>query len=148
MSIADLAAAAPEVAAAALAHTLRHDPDWLDAFSAAMQQERSANQARWVFESWGINQSEAGRLFGVSRQAVSRWMIDGIPSTQVAAFADLTAATDILTHYVKLDRLPAVVRRPAEAFDGESLLDMLGDGRTADIVSACRTMFQFADVHR
>lgn len=80
-----------------------------------MQQERSANQARWVFESWGISQSEAGRIFGVSRQAVSRWVIDGLPATQEVAFANLAAATDILTHDVKLDRIPAVVRRSAEA---------------------------------
>ncbi len=148
MSIADLAATTPEAAAAELAHTLRNDPAWLDAFSEAMRQERSANQARWVFESWGISQSEAGRLFGVSRQAVSRWLVDGIPATQLAAFADLAAATDILTHYVKRDRLPAVVRRPARAFEGQSLLDMLRDGRTPDIVIACRTMFQFADIHQ
>ncbi len=148
MSIADLIAITPEAAAAELARTFRHDPDWLDAFSHAMQQERSANQARWVFETWGISQSEAGRIFGVSRQAVARWLVDGIPSTQVSTFADLSVATDILTHYVKRDRLPAVVRRPAGALQGKSLLDMLGEGRSPDIVHACRAMFQFADIHQ
>lgn len=148
MSIADLATIKPEVAAAELAHSLRDDPGWLDAFSEAMRQERSANQARWVFECWGLSQSEAGRVFGVSRQAVSRWIVDGLPATQVPAFANLAAATDILTHYVKLDRVPAVVRRSAEALGGQSLLDMLNEGRTADIVIACRAMFQFADIHQ
>lgn len=148
MSMADPSAASPEAAAAELARSQRDDPDWLDAFSKAMQQERSGHQVQWVFESWGISQSEAGRLFGVSRQAVSRWVANGAPETQVPAFADLAAATDILTHYVKLDRIPAVVRRPAEAFDGQSLLEMLAEGRTVEIVKACRAMFQFVDLHR
>ena len=106
-----------------------------------------------MFSVWGINHSEAGRLFGVTRQAVSRWMIDGIPATQTVAFADLAVATDILTHHLQADRIPAVVRRPAPALTTEagkpaSLLDLLGEGRTGDIVEACKAMFQFTGAHQ
>ncbi|MEZ5378152.1 MAG: hypothetical protein R2733_16720 [Acidimicrobiales bacterium] len=138
----------PAALAVELAATHADDPGWLDAFADALQQQRSANQARRVFAVWGINHSEAGRLFGVTRQAVSRWVIDGIPTSQTVAFADLAAATDILAHYLQADRIPAVVRRPAPALAGLSLVDLLGQGRTGDIVGACKAMFQFAGAHQ
>ena len=147
-NVADLLLMDPATAAAELASAHSADSEWLDVFTATLGRERSANQARSVFDTWGINHSEAGRLFGVSRQAVSRWMIDGVPSTQIVAMADLAAATDILTRHLKRDRIPAVVRRSATALDGNSLIGMLGEGRTSDIVAACRAMFQFTDTHQ
>ena len=148
MAITRLVTSAPEAIAAQIAEAHGDDPGWLDAFVNALHQERSANQARRVFTTWGINASEAGRIFGVTRQAVSRWIIDGIPATQTVTFADLTVATDILTHYLQADRIPAVVRRPAPALDGRSLLDLLAEGRHGDIVDACKTMFQFTGTHQ
>lgn len=138
----------PVQAAADLAAAHADDPSWLDAFSTALVKERSANQAERVFEVWGINHSEAGRLFGVSRQAVSRWINQGVPATHVVTFGDLAAATDILSHYVRADRIPTVVRRPAPALNEHSLVDLIAQGRSADIVDACRAMFQFANVGR
>lgn len=148
MASTDLVVAAPEVMAAEIARTHRGDPDWLDAFTEALRQQRTANQARRVFTVWGINQSEAGRVFGVSRQAVSRWIIDGIPANQTVAFADLSAATDILSHHLQADRIPAVVRRPARALDGRALVDLIAQSRTGEIVEACRAMFQHTGAHR
>ncbi len=148
MALADLGDVEPEVIAAQIAAAHASDPGWLDAFTDALHQQRAASQARRVFTVWGINHSEAGRMFGVTRQAVSRWIIDGIPATQTVALADLAAATDILTHYVKADRIPAVVRRPAPALDHKSLLDFVADGRTSDVVGACRRMFQFTGTHQ
>lgn len=139
-------ASEPEELAALLAAT--QEPGWLDAFSEAFNQARSANQAKYVFSVWGLSLAEAGRLFGVSRQAVSRWTIDGVPSTQTEAFADLAAATEILSHYLRHDRIPAVVRRPAAALGHQSLIDLLADGDTGEIVEAVRAMFQFGDAHR
>lgn len=148
MALADLVDVEPEVIAAQIAAAHAGDPGWLDAFTDALHQQRTASQARRVFTVWGINHSEAGRMFGVTRQAVSRWIIDGIPATQTVALADLATATDILTHYVKADRIPAVVRRPAPALDHKSLLDLVADGRTSDVVDACRRMFQFTGTHQ
>lgn len=136
----------PAEFAASLAHA--GDAEWLDAFTVALNRQRSANRARYIFAAWGINHSEAGRIFGVTRQAVSRWTTEGIPASQEVTFADLAAATDILTHYLRSDRIPAVVRRPAPALDGQSLIDLLRNGRSADIVAACAAMFQFGDAHR
>ncbi len=138
----------PSQAAADLAAAHADDPSWLDAFSTALINERSANQAKRIFEVWGINHSEAGRLFGVTRQAVGRWVNQGVPATHVVTFGDLAAATDILSHYVRSDRISTVVRRPAPALNEQSLIDLIAQGRSADIVNACTAMFQFANVGR
>ena len=56
---------------------------------------------------------------------------------------DLAAATDLLVHHLKRDRIPAVVRRPIPALDGVSLLDLVGRGDTGAVLATCRDMFRF-----
>lgn len=122
------------------------DPEWLDAFAEELERRRVGHDLERVLRVWGLNQTEAGRLFGVTRQAVSKWLHHGAPAERAGAFADLAAATDLLVHYVKRDRIPAVVRRGAAALGGRSLMDLLAAGETRELLRACRDMFDFADV--
>jgi hypothetical protein len=100
-----------------------------------------------VLAVWNLNQTEAARLFDVSRQAISKWRKHGVPKDNLEAVANLSAATDLLIRYLKRDRIPAVVRRKAEGLGGKSLLDLVSDGRTHDVLEACREMFDFGDAH-
>ena len=134
----------PVRAADALLTEHAHNPEWLDAFSAALDRRRHGRDLERILEVWGVSQSEAGRRFGVSRQAVAKWLTTGVPADRMAAIADLSAATDLLVRYVKRDRIPAVVRRTAVGLAGNSLLDLLGSGQTQEVLAACRRMFDFA----
>ena len=96
---------------------------------------------------WQLSQAKAAALFGVSRQAFAKWLQRGVPADHAVAVADLKAATDLLERYLKRDRIPAVVRRPIARFDGVSLLDLLGQGDTHRLLSACREMFDFERAH-
>ena len=49
-----------------------------------------------VYEVWGLSQADSARLFGVSRQAVGKWLEQGVPVDRAEALADLAAATDLL----------------------------------------------------
>jgi hypothetical protein len=120
--------------------------DWLDEFSEALDRRRAGRSLARILQAWGLNQSEAANLFGVSRQALSKWLAVGVPSERVLAVADLAAATDLLIRYLKRDRIPAVVRRPAAALDGNSLIDLVAAFRTRDVLEACRSMFDFERV--
>lgn len=91
-----------------------------------------------------MSQSEAARLFGVTRQAVGKWLTGGVPAERAESVADLAAATDLLVRYLKRDRIPAVVRRQAAGLDGKSLVDLVAESRTRD-VEACRLMFDFGE---
>lgn len=121
--------------------------EWLDAFAAALDQRRAGRQLSRVLTVWGLSQSEAAALFGVSRQALSKWLQRGVPSERVGVVADLAAATDLLVRYLKRDRIPAVVRREAPALDGSSLVQYVAQGRSPDVLTACRTMFDFSGAH-
>lgn len=116
---------------------------WLDEFAEHLDRCRAGRSLARTLTVWGLSQSEAARLFGVSRQAVSKWIDRGVPADRSEAVADLAAATDLLVHYLKRDRIPAVVRRPAERLGDRSLLDLLADGQTGAILTACREMFAF-----
>ncbi len=134
-------------AAALLIEERADDPDWLDAFTDSLERRRSGRNLERLLAVWGLSQSEAGRRFGVSRQAVAKWLADGIPTDRAEAVGDLSAATDLLVRYLKRDRIPAVVRRPIPAAGHESLLDLWSTGRYREILTTCRAMFDFAGAH-
>ena len=95
---------------------------------------------RWL-DVWGISDAEAGRLFGVSRQAIAKWRAKGVPEERLTTVGDLAAITDLLTSYVRRDRIRVVVRRPAEVLGGRSMIDLVGAGRTAELLAVTRHMF-------
>lgn len=94
-----------------------------------------------ILHVWGLSDAEAGRAFGVTRQAVSKWRRNGVPGSRRAAIADLAATTDLLERYLKADRIPAAVRRPAPALEGRAMIDLVAEGRTAELLARTRDLF-------
>ena len=99
-------------------HTaLREIIDRLDLALAVAPLQRCARQ-------WDVSVSQIGEMFGVSRQAATKWMSDGPPTARSEQVALLDQATAILDRWIKRDRIRAVVRRPVDALDGRSRLDV------------------------
>ena len=96
-----------------------------------------------TIETWGLTQAETARLFGVSRQAIGKWLRRGVPPSRAEAVAELAAATDLLVRHLRRDRIPAVVRRPIPARGDTSLVALLERGDTRKVLAACRDMFRF-----
>ena len=140
-------ALSPEDAAEQIFSAHRHERAWLDLFTESLDRRRAAEAFARTLEVWDLNQAEAARLFGVSRQAIGKWLRRGVPAERARAVADLAAATDLLVHYLKRDRIPAVVRRPIPALRGVSLLGLLAQGNTQALLAACRDMFRFERAH-
>jgi phage terminase Nu1 subunit (DNA packaging protein) len=84
---------APEQAAKQLVAQHARDPEWLDAFADAFERRRSGQELARVLRVWNLSQSEAGRLFGVTRQAVAKWLRHGAPADRVEQKPALAAAT-------------------------------------------------------
>ena len=141
----DLAELEPQDAASLL--LAEHDSAWIAALTEELDRRQSGQQLERIMRLWDLSRTDLGRLFGVSRQAVSKWIDDGVPADRITQVADLAAITDLLAHYLKRDRIPAVVRRSASSLGGVSLLDLVGEGRTAEAVAFTRRMFTFADAH-
>jgi len=74
---------------------------------------------------WDLSAAQAASLFGVSRQAYAKWRVGGIPAERRADVAEISAITSALLNQVKVDRIPAVVRRDAEALGGGSIIDLV-----------------------
>jgi hypothetical protein len=96
---------------------------------------------------WRLSRTELGELFGVSRQAVSKWLEQGVPADRVEQVADVQAITDLLERHIERDRIAAVVRRRAEGLGGMSLIELVSAGRGGHALAATRRMFTFTDAH-
>jgi len=119
---------------------------WTREFRAELERQTSANDLERIASQWRLSNAEAARIFGVSRQAFSKWLRDGVPPDREAVVADLAAACELLHRYVRPDRIPAVVRREASALKDRSLLGLAKAGETAEMLSAVRTMFDLRRV--
>ncbi len=146
-TMAELARLDPLEVAEKILEAHREETDWLDEFSDALDRRRVGRSLGRILQVLGLNQSEATSLFDVTRQAVSKWLARGVPSDRVEAIADLAAATDLLVRHVKRERIPAVVRRPAAALDGRSLVELVAASRTRDVLEACRSMYDYEKAH-
>ncbi len=134
----------PKAAAATIAAVA--DPDWTRRFVDELDRTVRTEPLERFTELWGLSNSAAAGVFGVSRQAFSKWLKTGPPAGRADAVADLAAATDLLDRYVKRERIPAVVRRPAPMLDDRSLLDLATDGDTRKVADAVGRMFDLRRV--
>ena len=111
------------------------DPRWLDELIHHLWAARPINGLAEVLEVWDLSQAEFAALMGVSRQAVGKWMNE-LPAERAVMIADLAAATEVLVHYVRRDRVSAVVRRKAPALGGLSLIDLVAHGESGTVLRA------------
>ena len=122
------------------------DAAWLRAVVDDLDRQVRMGPLDRLQKLWGLSASETARIFGVSRQAFSKWHRHGIPSDHAAALSDLSAATDALDHYVKRERIPAVVQRNASKLGGRSLYDLACAGAHAEVRAAVAEMFDLRRV--
>lgn len=109
------------------------DADWVRALVDALDREVRTDPLRRFVTLWDLSNAAAARVFGVSRQAFSKWLSTGPPADRVDDVTEVDNIAALLDRYVKRERIPAVVRRPAEKLGGRSLLEVLeaGEYRTA-----------------
>jgi DNA-binding XRE family transcriptional regulator len=97
-----------------------------------------------IAELLGVSRTELAHLFGVRRQAIEQWEARGLPAERQEKLATLNAIVDLLAAKVKADRIPAVVRRAAPAYNGRSILDAIGAGDETLVLSEVRNAFDWA----
>lgn len=140
-----LAELGPRDAAARL--LAEHDDEWVARLTEELDRRMDGRQLERVMRLWGLSRAELGELFGVSRQAVSKWVVRRVPAERAGQVADVAAITDLLSRYLRRDRIPAVVRRRASRLGERSLLELVGEGRTGEALQRTREMFTFSDLH-
>jgi DNA-binding XRE family transcriptional regulator len=97
-----------------------------------------------IEEPFALNKTEAGRLFGVSRQAIDSWHEGGIPGARQAKAATAAAIGDLLSRQLKPERIPGIARRPADAYGGLTMLEMIERDRHLELLQIVRASFDWA----
>ncbi len=119
---------------------------WLRALTDDLDRRLRASPIDSLMRLWALSAGDVARIFAVSRQAISKWRHKGIPAARMPAVADLAIATDLLDRYVKRERIPAVVRRPADMLGGRSLLDLAFEQKYEEVRDAVTSMFDLRRV--
>lgn len=114
---------------------------WLRALVDALDHEIRTDPLERLRASWQLSGSELGSIFGVTRQAVSKWREGGVPPERAEALADLAAANELLERKLKRERIPAVVRRRAPRLGDRSLLELAQEGRHGEVRDRVKEMF-------
>jgi hypothetical protein len=99
-----------------------------------------------IAETFELSETELGRLFGVSRQAVGQWRERGVPSNRKAKVATVAAIADLLGHRLKPERIPGIARRPADAYGGLSMLEMIERDRQDELQAEIRRSFDWGSL--
>lgn len=136
--------ASPKEVAEQLAEA--HDPEWIRSMMALLDQALQKSPLDRLITLWKLSGTEAGQLFGVSRQAISQWLETGPPIDRLAAIAALGDATDILARRLKRERIPVVVRRPTASTGNRSLIELATEGQYEQVLAAVRSMFDLRRV--
>jgi hypothetical protein len=92
-----------------------------------------------------LSYDEAGRLFGVSGETVRRWAL-GNSSVPLATGGDVLlyhAGVERLQAMFQPERLPSVIRRSAELFDGERAIDWIMRGRIAEVAGRYERILRY-----
>ncbi len=97
-----------------------------------------------IRRAFDINLTELGRLFGVSRQAVAQWPEGEIPAGKRGKAGVILATADLLEHRLKSGRLPLVARKPAAAYGGLTMVEMIEQDRHEELLDSVRNSFDYS----
>ena len=99
---------------------------------------------RRLMDAFGLSKTELGSLFGVRRQAVDQWLERGVPSDRQEKVQTLIAIVDLLERKLKPGRLAGVARRPADAYGGKTMLELITGDRHGELLELVRDSFDWA----
>ena len=97
-----------------------------------------------IAETLGLTETELGRLFGVRRQAIAQWRDRGLPSARQEKAATIAAICDLLGHQLKRERIPGIARRPARAYGGLTMLEMIAADRQDELHGLIERSFDWS----
>ncbi len=122
------------------------DPSAVQDFVQILERRLTSKPLPRIERVWQVSASQAAAIFGISRQAYSKWQLSGVPADRRGEVNDLNTATEELLTYVKSDRIPAVVRRKAPRFENMSLLEIAKDRGAAEVLKVVRETFDLSRV--
>jgi hypothetical protein len=97
-----------------------------------------------IATTFALSETELAGLFGVRRQAIGQWRRRGLPSARQEKAAAVASIADLLRHQLKRERIPGIARRPARAYRGRTMLEMIEGDRHLELLMEVRHSFDWA----
>jgi len=97
-----------------------------------------------LLAAWHLTVTEMATLFGVRRQAVGQWLDDGVPAGRLPKLATMQRVAELLERNLLPERIPAVVRAPADRWSGATMLEMIAADRHEELLADVARSFDWA----
>lgn len=116
----------------------------LKSFDDIELEQRHAEPLRRAMAILDLSSRDVADAMGVTRQAVEKWLLAGPPQDRLAKVGALAQIADTLQHRLRAGMPAAVVRRPAEAYDGRSMLEVIAADEHDWLAESVRASFDYA----
>lgn len=110
---------------------------------ARTQARRGAGKLTRIMRIFGLNKSETGRLFGVTRQAVDDWYLKGVPLARLADIGRIADLALALHGRFQPDRLPQIARSPLPGLEDRSILTVIAQEGTGPVFDLLDRAFSY-----
>lgn len=107
-------------------------------------EHQSGSPLRRAMTTLQLSSSDVADLMGVKRQAVDRWLLTGPPAERGAKIGAMAEIADLLRYRLRDGMPPVVVRRPAEAYGGSTMLDLIAQDEHEWLLRSVKESFDFA----
>ena len=97
-----------------------------------------------LMDAFALSKTELAGLFGVSRQAIDGWLQSGVPSERQEKLITLLDIADLLDRKLKAGRLSGVARRAADAYGGQTMLELIAADRHRELLDSVRASFDWS----
>lgn len=94
-------------------------------FDELMSIEQAESELARIQSILGLNKTETGDLFGISRQAITGWQERGVPNERVADVSRIAELAERLYEHLNPERIPQIVRTEADGLEGRTILEVL-----------------------
>ena len=109
-------------------------------------EQRCGSPLKRAMKTLELSSTEMADLMGVTRQAVDKWLGGSPPIERMAKIGAIAEISDILRYRLRDGMPPVVARRPAEAYGGRSMLEVITDDDHEWLRRSVRDSFDFAVV--
>lgn len=97
-----------------------------------------------VVEVMGLSEAELASMFGLSPEDVTRWLDGSMRPEHQAKISTVSQIAALLDRHLASGKVPEVVRRQSPAYDGRSMLQMIGDDEQGQLLAITERSFDWA----
>ena len=109
-------------------------------------EQRCGSPLKRAMKTLDLSSKDMAGLMGVTRQAVDKWLLGAPPVERIAKIGAIAEISDILRHRLRDGMPPVVARRPAEAYGGRSMIEVIAYGDHEWLLRSVRESFDHARV--